>query len=42
MSKAHHEAMHEFFQSLMDDHPEAAEILRKAANNPLITRQVEY
>lgn len=40
MSKAHHEAMHEFFQRMMDDHPEAAEVLRKAANNPLVVRQI--
>lgn len=41
MSKAHHEAMHEFFQRLMDDGSPAADILRQAANNPLVTRQIE-
>lgn len=41
MSKAHHEAMHEFFQRLMEAHPEAAEVLRTAANNPLVKRQIE-
>lgn len=41
LSKAHHEAMHEFFQRLMDAHPEAAEVLRTAANSPLVKRQIE-
>lgn len=41
LSKAHHEAMHEFFQRLMEAHPEAAEVLRTAANNPMVKRQIE-
>lgn len=41
LSKAHHEAMHEFFQRLMDAHPEAAEVLRTAANSPVVKRQIE-
>lgn len=41
LSKAHHEAMHEFFQRLMDAHPEAAEVLRTAADAPMVKRQIE-
>lgn len=41
MGKAHHEAMHEFFQRLMDDGSPAADILRQAANSKLVTRQIE-
>ena len=41
LSKAHHEAMHEFFQRLMEAHPEAAEVLRTAANAPMVKRQIE-
>lgn len=41
LSKAHHEAMHEFFQRLMDNHPEAAEQLTTAANSPAVKRQIE-
>ncbi|MCG3177640.1 MAG: hypothetical protein MOGMAGMI_02614 [Candidatus Omnitrophica bacterium] len=41
MSKAHHEAMHEFFQRLTETNPEAADILRKAAGSATVLRQIE-
>lgn len=41
MSKAHHEAMHEFFQRLTETNPEAADILRKAAGSAAVLRQIE-
>jgi hypothetical protein len=41
MSKAHHEAMHEFFQRLMENDPEAAKILSQAANSAAIKKQIE-
>jgi len=41
MSKAHHEAMHEFFQRLMDSNPEAAKVLGRAAAGAPIRRQLE-
>lgn len=42
LSVAHHEAMHEFFQRLLDGKYErAANVLRSAASSPLIQRQLE-
>lgn len=42
LSVAHHEAMHEFFQRLLDGKFEnAAETLRQAASSPLVMRQLE-
>lgn len=41
MSKAHHEAMHEFFQRLMDSNPDAAKVLSRAAAGAPIRRQLE-
>lgn len=42
LSVAHHEAMHEFFQRLLDNgHEHTAETLRQAADSPLIKRQLE-
>lgn len=41
MSKAHHEAMHEFFQRLMDSNPDAAKVLARAAAGAPIRRQLE-
>lgn len=41
MSKAHHEAMHEFFQRLLDSGSPAADILRTAANSKIVQRQIE-
>jgi hypothetical protein len=40
-SKVHHEAMHEFFQRLLDAHPEAAATLQKAASSASVVRQIE-
>lgn len=42
LSVAHHEAMHEFFQRLLDGKYErAANVLRNAADSPLIKRQLQ-
>jgi len=42
LSVAHHEAMHEFFQRLLDGKYErAANVLRNAADSPLILRQLK-
>ena len=41
MSKAHHEAMHEFFQRLMESNPDAALVLSRAAAGAPIRRQLE-
>lgn len=40
-SKAHHEAMHEFFQRLLDANPEAAAVLQRAASSAAVVRQIE-
>ncbi len=40
LGKAHHEAMHEFFQRLMDDKSEAADTLRQAANSAPVLAQM--
>lgn len=42
LSVAHHEAMHEFFQRILDNgFDRVADTLRKAANSPLVIRQME-
>lgn len=41
LSKAHHEAMHEFFQRLLDSGSPAADTLRTTANSKIVQRQIE-
>lgn len=40
MSKAHHEAAHEFFQRMLDNHPEYAAVLQRAASSAAVQRQI--